>query len=99
MPTLNMDMEIAKQATSRMEMAFTTMNDEMKRIRFQVYSTLQDNGNWMGFSANEFFKEFTAIDVDFDRRLKEFGMIGEFLRQEVDQWIAMQEHLSNSESQ
>ena len=95
MPTLNMDMDIANQAVRRMETSYTTITDEIRKIRGQIYTNLQDNGNWMGFSANEFFKVFNAIDLAFDKRLEDFRMLGDSLHQEVDQWISMQEHLSD----
>ncbi len=93
MPTLNMDLEIAEQAVRRMETAHATITDQVHKIRAQVYDSLQDSGNWMGFSANDFYQVFNTADITFDLTLEKFRLLGTFLHKEVDQWKAMQEHL------
>jgi hypothetical protein len=89
-----MDMDIADQAQKRMEAAYTTLSDEAKNIRTQVYADLQDGGNWSGFSAKEFFESFNVIDNAFYYNLVELNKLAIVLRGEVDQWKAMQDHLA-----
>jgi len=93
MTTLNMDLDIADRAQKRMAAAFTTMSDEAKKIRPQIYTVLQDNGNWSGFSANEFFESFNILDNAFYHNLEELNKLAAVLRGEVDQWKAAQDHL------
>jgi uncharacterized protein YukE len=93
MTTLNMDLDIADQAQQRMAYVYTTMSDEAKKIRTQVYTSLQDSGNWSGFSAKEFFDSFNALDNAFYHNLEELNTMAGNLRAEIDQWKAMQDHL------
>ncbi|MGB7539716.1 MAG: hypothetical protein WBM17_14335, partial [Anaerolineales bacterium] len=57
----------------------------------QVYGVLQDGGNWMGYSAKEFYEKFNETDQCLYAVLEDFGKVGVMLRGEVDQWKAMQE--------
>jgi hypothetical protein len=89
-----MDLEIADQAQQRMANVYATMSDEAKKIRTQVYTSLQDNGNWSGFSAKEFFDSFNVIDNAFFHNLEELNKLAVVLKGEIDQWKAMQDHIA-----
>ncbi len=94
MTTLNLDLELAEHAISKLASTHGMMCDEIKNIQRQVYEVLQDGGNWSGMSAKLFFEEFLETDTSLHAAMEAYANLEVILRGEVDQWKAVQEKLS-----
>ena len=86
MPTLHMDVEIARQTQQTMSQSYQEMMASLQKIQ-SVVNNLR-GGAWQGNSATEFFSQYDQLYSHLKNLHDELQMLTTRLQNEISEWEA-----------